>query len=77
MAEEVRKMIGAGLPQIQLTPHAAATSAGVWITLGVVLAMFLVFMASIWVSAHRMNRVEAGSSASEPKQAESSNRRAA
>jgi hypothetical protein len=68
-------MIGAGLPPIELTPHAA--TGGVWITLAVVLAMLFVFVASIFVSAYRMKRMGAGSSAFEPKAAETSDRRAA
>jgi hypothetical protein len=71
-------MIGAGLPPLQITPHAAtASGVGVWITLAVVLAMLLVFVAAVWVSARRIKRVEAGSSAFEPKSPASSERRAA
>jgi len=68
-------MIGAGLPSIQVTPHAA--TGGVWIALAVVVAMLFVFVASILVSAHRMKRVDAGASAFEPKAGTSSDRRAA
>jgi uncharacterized membrane protein YhaH (DUF805 family) len=71
-------MIGAGLPPLQITPHAAtASGVGVWITLAFALAMLLVFVATIWVSARRMRRVEAGSSAFEAESAAPSERRAA
>jgi hypothetical protein len=70
-------MIGAGLPPMQVTPNTGAGGVAVWITLAVVLAMFLVFVASIWVSAYRMRRVGTGLSAPEPKLAESSDRLAA